>query len=149
MIRPILLIMLLGVGVSCAPKATPTSTQGLEGRVLWLAGNQMPSTGSRNSSSGSPVSRTLLIYELTHRDQCTRGDRLYTAISGEMVAKVETDSLGYFVASLPVGKYSIFTQEEQGYFANRFDGEGYVNPVIVTKGKTTSITIKIDYEAFY
>ena len=149
MIRPILIIILFGFVVSCSPKGALLSTQGIEGRLLWLAGNQMPSTEPRNSAAGSPVQRTVLIYELTHRDQCTRGDRLYTNIDSEMVAKVESDSLGYFMATLPVGNYSIFTQEELGYFANRFNAQGHINPIAVTKGRITTITIKIDYNAFY
>lgn len=114
-----------------------------------MAGNQMPSTERSKSSAGSPVHRTVLIYRLTHRDQCTREDQLYSSIDSEIVARVESDSMGYFTTYLPAGKYSIFTQEEQGYFANRFDGEGYVNPITILKGRTTSITIKIDYKAFY
>ena len=109
----------------------------------------MPSTDIPRNSAGSRIQRTVLIYELTHRDQCTRGEELYTRIDSRLVAQVESDSMGHFATSLPHGHYSIFTQEPDGYFANKFDGEGHVNPVTIVKGKTTVIRVKIDYKAFY
>jgi hypothetical protein len=48
-----------------------------------------------------------------------------------LIRKIKTDKTGSFKANLDPGKYSIFVQEEDGLFANVFDGEGFINPVTV------------------
>ena len=95
------------------------------------------------------VDRTLRIHELTHINQARLGDYLFGDIETPLVAEVETDDEGRFSVELPIGKYSIFTVEESGYFANVFDLDSYINPVEVKEGEWTQADILVTYEAAY
>lgn len=128
--------------------------QGIAGKVLWLEGNLMPGIGDEpevNSKrfKGQPVQRTLHIYELTTMDEATSEGVFFENIQTPLVKKVETNKEGEFVVSLPEGRYSVFTEEEEGLFASTFDGEGNINPVSVKEGEITTITIEVNYKAAY
>ncbi|SHN02373.1 hypothetical protein SAMN04488057_105277 [Cyclobacterium lianum] len=129
-------------------------TEGVEGRVTWIAGNQMPQLAESNAQAaknerGIPVQRTIRIHQLTHINQASLGDYLFGDIETPLVAEIETDEKGYFKTELPPGRYSVFTVEETGYFANVFDLDSYINPLTVEKGKWTNMRIKVDYKAAY
>lgn len=128
--------------------------QGIAGKVIWLEGNLMPGIGdepevNRKRFKGQPVKRSIHIYKLTTMDEATAEGVFFRDIQTSLVTKVETNKEGEFAVSLPEGRYSIFTEEEEGLFANSFDGEGYINPVTVKKGEISTITIEINYKAAY
>jgi hypothetical protein len=50
---------------------------------------------------------------------------------------------------LPPGKYSVFTVEEEGLYANEYDSDGNMFPVEVLDGEFTEVTIKINYKAAF
>lgn len=129
-------------------------TAGIEGQVIWVEGNQMPQSTDKKSQSpssgkGKPAKRTIRIHQLTHINQASLGDYLFGNIETPLVAEVETDEQGYFKVALPPGRYSIFTVEENGYFANVFDLDSYIYPLTVEKSKWNKIQIRIDYKAVY
>ena len=95
------------------------------------------------------VKRTLRIHELTHINQARLGDALFGDIETPLVAEVETDESGNFSVELPIGRYSIFTIEENGYFANIVDLDSYINPFEVKEGEWTQANILINYKAAY
>lgn len=95
------------------------------------------------------LQRTVRIHELTHINQARLGDGLFGDIETALVAEIETDESGNFSVSLPPGKYSIFTVEEDGYFANIFDLDSYINPFEVREGEWTQANILINYQAAY
>lgn len=134
-------------------KSAKIDTQGLRGQVYWLEGNQMPQMVDEGKeverSEKKGVARTLRIHELTHINQARLGDYLFGDIETPLVAEVETDDHGRFSVELPVGKYSVFTVEESGYFANIFDLDSYINPIEVEKGEWTHADILVNYEAAY
>ncbi|MTI24563.1 hypothetical protein E1163_06360 [Fulvivirga kasyanovii] len=76
-------------------------------------------------------------------------DQLYKEVPSELIKTVETDENGNFTVQLAPGRYSVFTKEEDGLFANVFDGEGNVNPVTVKQGEMTELNIDINYKAVY
>ena len=123
--------------------------QGISGKVLWQAGNQMPSPDVP-PSKGKGVQRTVYIYELTNGNQATTTDGVFHAnIQTDLVTKVETDADGNFAVSLEPGVYSLFTKEEKGLYANLFDGENNIYPVEVQEGQVTNVELLINYEASY
>ena len=123
--------------------------QGISGKVLWQAGNQMPSPDVP-PSKGRGVQRTVYIYELTNGSQATTTDGVFHAnIQTDLVTKVETDADGNFAVRLEPGVYSLFTKEKKGLYANLFDGENNIYPVEVKEGRLTHVEFLINYEASY
>jgi hypothetical protein len=100
---------------------------------------------------GIPIQRTILIYKAVKKSDTESGTSpsFYSMVKGKLIRKIKTDKTGSFKANLDPGKYSIFVQEEDGLFANVFDGEGFINPVTVESGKLTGIVIKVNYKAAY
>lgn len=139
---------------NCAVKIT----QGVYGRVFWVGGNQMPvATGNKKPENGvslgqnrpKPVKRVLWVYPIIHRNQLVKTGKLYQKPTMKSVAKTLADEDGCFQLSLQPGKYSVFTEEKNGFFANMFDGKGNVNPVEVKTRDLTELNIKINYKAVF
>lgn len=128
--------------------------QGIAGQVIWLEGNLMPriveeGDTTKSLNQGKPVERYVCIYELTHRDQTVQENGFYKEIETRLVKKILSDQEGNFATPLDTGQYSLFVEEPQGLFANRYDGEGNIHPVEVEKGEVTQVILKIDYKAAY
>lgn len=102
-----------------------------------------------NQDQKQPVKRTIRIHALTHINEANLGDYLFGDIETPLITEVETDESGRFEVKLPPGKYSLFTMEEKGYFANIFDLDSYIHPVTVEKNQWKKTEITIDYEASY
>ncbi len=150
----IIVNLLLLLFTSCAVKPTNINEndikQGVEGRVLWMEGNLMPTTDKPNAAiKGKPIERQIFIYKLVNVMDTETDGRFFTKIKGKLVKKVQSDAQGKFKAQLPVGEYSLLVKEEKGWYANLFDGDNNVNPVVVNKNKITKIDINVDYKAVY
>lgn len=122
--------------------------QGLQGQVFWVSGNQMPGPDAVLSPNQGAV-REVLIYELTNLSDATQVGPFFRDIKTRLVATITSKSDGTFKIKLPVGSYSVFTREKSGYYANLFDGKGYINPVTIKEGQYAWKTITIDYDAAY
>jgi hypothetical protein len=124
--------------------------QGIEGRVLLVTGNQMPSP-DRPLSPGKGIKTTVYIYELTNTSQVSRVDHsaFYSSINSKLVKKVETKENGYFKVKLSPGRYSLFLQKDTLFYGNRFDGNNNIMPVEVEKKKMTKVELKADWGAVY
>ena len=124
--------------------------QGITGRILWESGNQMPSPDAPPTESKRGVQRTVYIYKLTNANQVTTQDGVFhTNIQTNLVSQVVTDANGFFSVALKPGKYSLFTKEEKGLYANLFDGEMNIFPVEVKEGQVSTIEFLINYQASY
>lgn len=124
--------------------------QGIAGKVLWESGNQMPSPDAPRSSSKRGVQRTVYVYELTNGAQANTTDgTFYTNIKTNLVTQVATDADGNFAVRLEPGRYSLFTKEEKGLYANLFDGENNIFPVEVKEGQVTNVEFLVNYNASY
>jgi hypothetical protein len=139
---------------SCAVNITDTSPQGIEGNVVWLEGNLMPGPDQgeayQQRRQGEPVERLVYIFEPAHReDASVQNGPLYEEVNANLMKVVPTDAKGHFRVILPPGTYSVFTKEDDGFFASRFDERGRINPVEVKKGQFTTITIEVNYKAAY
>ena len=140
-------VLLLVMGFSCQKK-DQNSTQGIKGKVLWMEGNHMPGPG-REIPEGKPVERTVLIYPLTNISQAEGNAPMFGAVEHEPIQAVRSNAQGIFTINLPPGSYSIFTKEEKGLFANFFDGNNNIHPVVVKQGEFTEIVIEVNYMAMY
>ena len=147
-------VCILSLFLFSSCKTNKISTQGIKGQIFWVEGNQMPQAKSEGSTSVSPaakrpVKRTIQIHQLTHINEASLGDYLFGNIETPLVASVETNNEGEFSVKLPPGKYSIFTVEENGYFASIFDLDSYIHPVKVEENEWSKIEITIDYKASF
>jgi len=124
--------------------------QGIEGQILEISGNQMPSP-SIKPSAPKGIRTMLYIFELTTLDQVTRqaNTPFYSAVSTRLVQTAWSDTAGYFKVQLKAGRYSLFTRNGRLYYANLFDGENHIAPVEVYAGKMTKTVVKIDALAHY
>jgi hypothetical protein len=129
------------------------SQQGLFGKVLWVAGNQMPmiiEEGQQDDRKGPrPIEREVVVYEQTRTTDAELENGFYTNIKTKEVARFKTDKNGQFYINLKPGIYSLFTVEEGGLWANTFDGENRINPIAIIEDEIAVITITINYDAAY
>lgn len=123
---------------------------GICGYVYEVKGNQMPSPGEKRDPPKGIVTE-LYVYELTAPSQAVKADRVgfYKSVSSKLVKKVTTNQKGYFIVTLPPGKYSLLTRVDSLFYANIFDQDNNLYPVEVEKNKMTEIVIKQDYNAAY
>lgn len=137
--------------VSSQKSQNTTLSQGIEGQVTEIRGNQMPLKGAPPSSP-KPFPTTVYFYEPTTQDQVTpllEGAPIYTKINTRMVASVTTDSLGNFKVALPIGAYSVFVEYEKRFFANLFDEQQNIQLVTVEENRVTRFNIEVNANAVY
>lgn len=128
--------------------------QGITGQVTWLEGNHMPTITdsgkeSKKESKGIPVKRIIRIYPLLKISDMSLEDGLFKSIAAKPITEIETDESGKYSIKLSSGRYSVFTVEEDGLFANIFDGEGNVQPITVKEGEWILLDIVINYKAVF
>jgi len=150
-----IVVILIGFSFSQC-KNQKSENQGVMGKVTWLEGNQMPTIRSEKDSSntavnpkGTPIKRTLKVYSLTNMIDAKEENGLFTSIVGEPIASFESDESGNYSIELSPGKYSIFTVEEGGLFANSFDVQGNIQPIQIKKGEWVKKDIVINYKAYF
>lgn len=137
-------------------KSIKAKDQGVSGQVTWLEGNQMPGIKSEDqipnpieTTKGNPVVRVIKVYPLVNMADTKLADGLFQAVAGNPIAEVTSDENGAYSLVLPPGKYSLFTVEEDGLFANSFDGNGNIEPLIIKKGEWQKRDIVINYKAYF
>ncbi|MDF2157201.1 carboxypeptidase regulatory-like domain-containing protein [Algoriphagus sp. CAU 1675] len=135
-------------------KPSQQKGEGISGQVTWLEGNQMPRISEEGRETevnpkGIPIQRLVRVYPLTNFKDAKLENGLFQSIASEPIQEVETDQEGRFKISLAPGTYSLFTVEEEGLFANMFDAQGNIQPIIVKKGEWTLLDIVINYKAYY
>lgn len=125
-------------------------SQGIKGRILFLAGNQMPSPG-KTPSPGTGVSREVVFFEVARMDQTVSGasSGFFKEIKTKLVKKVWSDRQGCIAVHLPKGNYSVLVKEKGEWYANQFNGEGEIFPVEVREGEVTPLEFRITYKAAF
>ncbi|SDK67214.1 hypothetical protein SAMN05421823_103245 [Catalinimonas alkaloidigena] len=125
--------------------------QGLRGVVTFKSGNLMPGPDlDPRAAAGQPVVREVYIFPLTKLSEAFATEApFYDSLATEPIAVAQSDSTGCFQVRLPAGHYSVFVREKDRYYANGFDGDGYIFPVDIEEDEVTDISFDIDYEAAY
>ncbi|RIJ48573.1 hypothetical protein D1614_08535 [Maribellus luteus] len=123
-----------------------TIEQGLWGDVWFWSGDFMPV----GRGEICQIIRKVLIYELTTNEDVEKVDYspFYTKIHTKLVTSVYSDSQGFFELELEPGTYSIFIQEGDKIYSNRFSSQG-IFPVTVKSGELSEIRFDINYEATF
>jgi hypothetical protein len=136
-------IVLIGLMLQCA-----SIKQGIEGRLIWVEGNQMPGPDRKPAPSQS-VAREVYIYPLLSMSDVKMEGVFVLEVNQQPIAKVQSDQNGNFVADLPPGEYSILIKEADGLFVNSFDSRNHLNPIVVKSRDVTRMEIYINYLAAY
>jgi hypothetical protein len=150
-----ILVSLVLLSFAGIRQQAPAVNQGILGTVSIREGNYMPGPDRKGkklpaAATKDKVSpREIYVYELTNLKQVSANGPFYNNIKSKLVAKVSTGTDGLFRVSLEPGKYSVFSKEPGGLFANQLDGEGNIYPVVVTESRLTLIDFIIDYNASY
>jgi len=121
--------------------------QGIKGKVLWLEGNFMPGPGQ--NKSGEPVEKELYFFPVLNVNELERSGQFYKLDKYEPSGKTKSNSQGKFSIQLPAGIYSLFSKEDDGFYAGIQDGVGKINPIEVKENEFTEVVFKIDYKAAY
>jgi hypothetical protein len=140
--------LLIILSMCCFFTTSYAQKQGICGKVTWVSGNQMPGPDKKPSPSKAIV-REILIYEVTTNEQATQENGFYKDVKTKLVARVKSKNNGSFSVKLPTGTYSAFVVEEKGLWANNFDGQGRINPVVITTANWTNLLLEVNYEAAY
>lgn len=123
--------------------------QGIKGRVTFSEGNLMPGPG-KNTPSPKGVQRNVFIYAVAAAADAVGEGPLYTAVNRPLVAKVKTDTAGFFQCKLKPGRYSVFTQEKGGrLFSSLSNDKGELSPAEVLPNQVLEYNILVNYGAVY
>ena len=145
-----ILILAIGLPVILTFARAQGKKSGIEGYIFRISGNRMPSPDAKLSPPKG-VKSVLYIYELTSFSQVTKvgESAFYSSIRTRLVRSISSDENGYFFASLPPGEYSLFTKKDALFYANNFDGDNHIAPVVVVAHQVTQVNVNIDYDAAY
>jgi len=123
--------------------------EGIKGQVFWISGNQLPGP-EENHSSHYGIQRQIHIYEVTTIEETKMTpEGFFSDIKTKLITSLTTKPDGSFKVKLPPGKYSIFVQEAEGLYANLFDKNNAINPVVVKERQYSWLPISVDYQAAY
>jgi hypothetical protein len=125
-----------------------TIHQGLAGRVWFWEGNFMPMSPTGKIT---PAVRKILVYTPTRTDSALRVGYggFYSHILTTLVAEGTSNDSGFFQVPLQSGRYSLFVKEDTLFYANSFDGRGYIQPVNILSDSITAVKIDITYRATF
>ena len=146
---PLLSALLFACSVTDLSQNNNAMQQGIRGKVILREGNFMPGPNRPNQAKDQVAVREIIIYELTNTLQVKMQNGFYHDITTKQIAKVTSAPDGSFQVALKSGKYSLFTKEPAGLFANLLDGDGYIFPVEVQANQVTPVEFVIDYKASY
>ena len=127
-------------------------TQGICGTLVKTEGNCMPIIDENSTCKQFPVKREIVVYEYTKMDETTQSSislAFFEKVNTKLIATTISDKEGFFQLALQPGKYSIFVKENNLLFANGFDGQGGIVPVIVETSKISEINLDMNYDAAY
>ena len=125
-------------------------TTGIVGRVEVWEGNFMPPIApERRANQIKPgAGRRVRVHEAV-RIQGDMAQAKRAEVATPVIAEVMADSAGRFAISIPAGVYSIFAEDDGGWYYNGFSTNGIQGEVAVTEGQTTEVVIKIQCKATF
>ena len=134
---------------SCNKEMANGVKEGVTGTVMWFEGNLMPTIDGGKEKSGKPIVREIVFCKPVKSSQLSKNGRFFSGLDEFIIKKTNSDAKGAFAIKLPAGKYSVFTKEEDGYYANSFDGQGFIQVIEVKANELTKLALKVDYKAVY
>jgi len=143
--------VVLTVIYSCSmqKKQQAAGTQGIKGNITLSEGNMMPGPDKKEGLKKG-VQRTVYIYSVATASQAVGEAPLYQSVKTKLVAKVESDSTGFYQCDLKPGRYSVLTKEKSGqFFSGLSNDNAELSPVEVLENAMIVYDILINYNAVY
>jgi hypothetical protein len=122
------------------------------GKVTELKGNHMPDPDApqtTHETAGTGVQRMVYFFAPASTGTGATGTGFFKKVDAIFIKKVKTDTQGNYCIRLPKGSYSVFTKEAEGFYANKTDGEGILNPVLITTAKPANFDLVISHQASF
>lgn len=124
--------------------------QGVAGKVEIWEGNFMPMIGGPPGGKITPAAgRRVRVHEPFNARESGQLSALHDTIPTPLVAEIRTDSSGQFLLPLDVGAYSIFVEEDRGWYFNGWDGQGFQGLIRIDSAKVTKQDIRITTKAVF
>ncbi|MBN1117422.1 MAG: hypothetical protein JXA77_09475 [Bacteroidales bacterium] len=131
---------------------TPGIQHGFYGFIIEYKGDFMP--GTEYPGTIDTVQMDLYIFNKLRLDsiQNARPDRasplwLVNSIKQIPVAIIKTNNLGFYEFEIPNGEYTgLIRIDNEHFYANGFDGLGYITPMIKNDDALIKINFSVDYE---
>jgi len=135
---------------SAADDKTKSVKTGIVGRVEVWEGNFMPMVDPerRNNQIKPGAGRRVRVHEPLKMNGGL-AEAMRAEVPTPVIAEVMADSAGRFSVAVPPGTYSIFVEENGGWYANVWNELGIQGAVTVEEGKLTEILIKITTKATF
>jgi len=114
--------------------------QGIEGKVLRLHGNQMPTTGATRPEP-EPVVTAVWIFSGQIQNQGTHWPINQACQHPQWLAYILSNADGSFLIGLPAGEYTLFAQYGPDLYLNAFAGPWSYQTVRVTQGQLTKFDL--------
>jgi hypothetical protein len=128
--------------------AAPASSQGIEGRVEIWEGDFMPMTDPKAAQNSKTPGAGLRV-RLHEPVKLSSANALLPEVPTLMVAETTTDAEGKFFIKAAPGNYSIFVEENGGWYYNGWDGQGVQGAVEVLPDQNASIIIRVTANATF
>lgn len=119
--------------------------------VVWrVTGNQMPSPDLPAPMYGGYRTH-VYFFAPTHARNARRAGPpgFFQSIGTPSVAKAATDDQGRFRVRLPAGSYSVLIGRDSLFYTNIVDGDGILNPLVISGKGRRRIELKADWDARY
>ena len=145
-------VSLLAMGRREAPRSAEPARQeqGVAGKVEIYEGNFMPTIGTRPGGKVTPAARRRVrIHEPFNALEAGEMTALRDTVPTPLVAETITDSIGEFRIMLPVGKFSIFVEEDSGWYFNAWNGQGFQGLFEVDTNEVKEMNIRITRKAVF
>lgn len=116
--------------------------QGIQGEVVQITGDQMPTIGTtKQRTPPQPVETTVWIFADTIPATSPRIPISQIQSQFQVLQKVKTDNQGRFFVELPPGKYTLFAQYGEDLYLNSFAGDGSYSTVEVMANQTSRVRL--------
>ncbi len=148
----VLALALCGMGRR-EPPATAKSfavEQGVAGKVEIWEGNFMPMVNGPPRGKIMPAAgRRVRVHEPLNALETGSTVAWHDTILTAQIAETLTDTAGQYFLSLPVGRYSIFAEEDSGWYFNGWNGEGFQGLIQIDSCKVTTQDVRIMTKAVF
>jgi hypothetical protein len=122
--------------------------QGIRGHVEIWEGDFMPMVDPK-SSRNKIIPGSGCKIRVFQPVKLTSSKAKMDSVPAPMIAKTACDSQGNFVVYVPAGDYSLFVEDNGGWYANSWNGQGIQGAVTVEAKKFTTVQLKITSKATF
>ncbi|MBU0691979.1 carboxypeptidase-like regulatory domain-containing protein [bacterium] len=139
------------MGSKEAPETTVEDgpAQGIAGQVEIWEGNFMPMTDSNSAQNSKTPGAGLRIRVHAPVKMGGAASATLMEVPTPLIAETMTDESGKFFVEVEPGMYSVFVEENGGWYFNGWNGEGIQGAAEVLPGEQTTVNIRVTTNATF